>query len=61
MSKDRIEDSRLSYCALPTEAAPLFTAEAYDKAEKKIKQVSLESYRGKWLILFFYSSDFTFV
>ncbi|AZU65138.1 alkyl hydroperoxide reductase [Neobacillus mesonae] len=56
-----MEDSRLSYCALPTEAAPLFTAEAYDKAEKKIKQVSLESYRGKWLILFFYSSDFTFV
>ncbi|GHH99475.1 hypothetical protein AM1BK_30180 [Neobacillus kokaensis] len=61
MPENRLEDPRLPFCALPTEAAPLFTAEAYDNMEKKIKQVSVESYRGKWLILIFYSSDFTFV
>jgi AhpC/TSA family len=51
----------LPYCAQTTDIAPLFTAEAYDNKEKKIKEVSLENYRGKWVILFFYGSDFTFV
>jgi alkyl hydroperoxide reductase subunit AhpC len=51
----------LPFCAQTTDEAPLFTAEAYDNAEKKIKEVNLENYRGKWLILFFYGSDFTFV
>lgn len=51
----------LPYCAQTTDVAPLFTAEAYDNKEKKIKEVSLENYRGKWVILFFYGSDFTFV
>ncbi len=39
--------------------APDFTAEAYH--EGKIKKVSLEDYRGKWVIVFFYPADFTFV
>ncbi|KSU62880.1 alkyl hydroperoxide reductase [[Bacillus] enclensis] len=51
----------LPFCAQTTDEAPLFTAEAYDNADKKIKEVSLENYRGKWVILFFYGSDFTFV
>jgi alkyl hydroperoxide reductase subunit AhpC len=48
-------------CSQTDDVAPLFKAEAYDHGEKKIKEVSLESYRGKWVILFFYPSDFTFV
>ena len=39
--------------------APVFTAEAYH--ENQIKKISLKDYRGKWVILFFYPADFTFV
>lgn len=56
-----LRDSVQPFCAQTTDIAPLFEAEAYDHEEKKIKKVQLESYRGKWVILFFYASDFTFV
>lgn len=39
--------------------APDFTAEGLFGAETKT--VSLKDYRGKWLVLFFYPLDFTFV
>lgn len=40
--------------------APLFTAKAVvDGGE--FKEVSLSDYKGKWVILFFYPADFTFV
>jgi peroxiredoxin len=39
--------------------APIFTAEAYH--ENQIKNISLDNYRGKWVVLFFYPADFTFV
>ncbi len=39
--------------------APIFTAPAFVNGE--IKKVNLEDYRGSWVILFFYGSDFTFV
>lgn len=39
--------------------APRFIAEAYH--EGQIKKVSLKDYRGKWVIVFFYPADFTFV
>ena len=39
--------------------APEFTEEAYINDE--IKKISLIDYRGKWVILFFYPADFTFV
>jgi alkyl hydroperoxide reductase subunit AhpC len=39
--------------------APQFTAPAYVNGE--IKEVSLGDYRGKWVVLFFYPLDFTFV
>jgi len=42
-----------------SDVAPLFKAPAYFQG-KEI-EVELEMYRGKWMILFFYSSDFTFV
>jgi len=41
------------------EKAPDFTENAFINGE--IKKVSLKDYRGKWVILFFYPADFTFV
>lgn len=55
------ENCHLPNCAQTNDPAPLFRAEAYDPINKKIKEISLEDYKGKWVILFFYSSDFTFV
>lgn len=39
--------------------APLFDIEAYVAGETK--HVSLADYKGKWVVLFFYPRDFTFV
>ncbi len=39
--------------------APGFTAQAF--VNNETKQVSLQDYKGKWVILFFYPADFTFV
>lgn len=36
-----------------------FELEAYH--EDKVKKVSLSDYKGKWVVLFFYPADFTFV
>jgi peroxiredoxin (alkyl hydroperoxide reductase subunit C) len=41
------------------EEAPEFTEEAFINGE--IKKISLSDYRGKWVVLFFYPADFTFV
>jgi len=41
------------------ERAPDFTEDAF--VEGKIKKVSLSDYKGKWVVLFFYPADFTFV
>ncbi len=41
--------------------APDFTAKAFFPAEKKIKQIKLSDYRGKWVVLTFHPGDFTFV
>src|SRR3990172_291954 len=38
--------------------APDFSAQAFHKNE--VKDISLQQYRGKWLVLFFYPADFTF-
>jgi len=39
--------------------APEFTLDGVVKGD--FKTVSLKDYRGKWLVLFFYPLDFTFV
>ena len=39
--------------------APEFSVEAYVNGQ--IKKVSLSDYKGKWVVLFFYPRDFTFV
>lgn len=41
------------------EKAPDFTLNAVVKGEQR--EVSLSGYKGKWVVLFFYGSDFTFV
>jgi len=41
------------------EPAPEFTAEAFQN--ESIDTISLKTYHGKWVILFFYPADFTFV
>ncbi|MGC8558897.1 MAG: peroxiredoxin [Nitrososphaeria archaeon] len=43
------------------EQAPNFTAKAFFPIEKKIKQISLSDYKGKWVVLTFHPGDFTFV
>ena len=40
--------------------APIFTAPAYNDGSVDGK-ISLEDYKGKWVLLFFYPLDFTFV
>lgn len=39
--------------------APEFTEEAY--INDQFKKISLADYKGKWVVLFFYPADFTFV
>ena len=46
--------------SLVTKEAPNFKAQAvFD--DNQIKELDLESYRGKYIVLFFYPLDFTFV
>ena len=46
---------------LITKEAPEFIAEAVMPNNQIVKKFSLSSYRGKYVILFFYPLDFTFV
>jgi peroxiredoxin 2/4 len=39
--------------------APGFTTNALINGQDK--NISLQDYRGKWVLLFFYSADFTYV
>ena len=41
------------------ENAPEFKEDAFINGE--IKKISLDDYKGKWVVLFFYPADFTFV
>ncbi|MDF1578205.1 MAG: peroxiredoxin [Desulfurivibrionaceae bacterium] len=45
---------------LVTKEAPDFTAQAV-MADNSIKELSLKSYKGKYVMMFFYPLDFTFV
>ncbi|MCA1927147.1 MAG: peroxiredoxin [Calditerrivibrio sp.] len=45
--------------SLVSKEAPLFEADAV--LNKQFTKVDLSSYRGKWVVLFFYPLDFTFV
>ncbi len=39
--------------------APDFTADAFVNGQ--VLSIKLADYKGKWVVLFFYSSDFSFV
>ncbi len=41
--------------------APDFDEEAYFPQTNEVKRIRLSDYRGKWVVLFFYPADFTFV
>ncbi len=41
--------------------APHFEMKTVDGAGQEFSKVSLEDYKGKWLVMFFYPLDFTFV
>lgn len=43
------------------QSAPSFEAEAYLRGNAGPSAVSLDAYRDRWLILFFYPRDFTFI
>ncbi len=43
------------------DTVPNFEFEVYDPQNDEIKKVALKDYEGKWVILFFYPADFTFV
>ena len=50
----------MSLTTLVTQAAPDFTAEAV-MSDNTFGEITLSSFRGKYVILFFYPLDFTFV
>lgn len=50
----------MSACTLVTQQAPDFTADAV-MPDNTFGQIKLESFRGKYVVLFFYPLDFTFV
>ena len=41
------------------QAAPEFTLQGL--VDEKFQDISLDNYRGKWVVLFFYPLDFTFI
>ncbi len=43
------------------DTVPNFEFEVYNPEKDDIEKVSIKDYEGKWLILFFYPADFTFV
>ncbi len=56
-----MEESNLSYVpkAVVRRPAPEFSGAVWHN--EAIKNVNLSDYKGKWVILFFYPLDFTFV
>lgn len=42
-------------------AAPFFKGTAWNSPTQSFQEVSLDTYKNKWLLLFFYPLDFTFV
>lgn len=54
------EDPFLDMVKIDT-AAPEFSLPAYDPKRDDIVNISLKDFLGKWVVLFFYPGDFTFV
>ncbi|MSN27185.1 MAG: redoxin domain-containing protein [Geobacter sp.] len=58
-SQDSVSSNTSSTWAEIGSPAPLFTLDAV--VNQEFKKISLADYRGKWVVLFFYPGDFTFV
>jgi hypothetical protein len=56
---DELAEYTIPFTATRDDLAPTFNAEAY--VDGTVKELKLENYRGKWVVLFFYASNFTFV
>ncbi|DAZ99964.1 TPA: hypothetical protein N0F65_008771 [Lagenidium giganteum] len=52
--------SSAAFKVTPRKPAPDFT-DVNAVVDEKFKKISLKDYKGKWLVLFFYPFDFTFV
>ncbi len=48
-------------CLKVRSVAPDFIADVYVKGADKPQKIRLSNYKGKWVVLFFYPRDFTFV
>lgn len=59
LNVNQIDPCPLPFCASRDDPAPNFSAEAYVNGQ--IQTLNLKDFHGKWMILFFYASDFTFV
>lgn len=55
-----MEENTFTQKARVTHHAPEFTLEGYDP-DGSFKDYALKDYRGKWVVLFFYPLDFTFI
>lgn len=47
--------------SLVSKMAPFFSGMAYVPKIKNFQEITLKQFAGKYLLLFFYPSDFTFV
>ena len=47
--------------SLVSRIAPNFKGKIFEGKSKQFKDVSLEDFKGKYVLLFFYPLDFTFV
>jgi NADH-dependent peroxiredoxin subunit C len=59
MENNKNERETLRYYPVVGYNSPDFSAEAYISGE--IRRINSYDYRGRWLVLFFYPGDFTFV
>lgn len=47
--------------SLVSKAAPFFKGKIFEGKTKSFKEISIDDFKGKNLLLFFYPLDFTFV
>ncbi|MCE7794826.1 peroxiredoxin family protein [Salipaludibacillus sp. CUR1] len=59
LSVESLDTCQMPFTATRDDFAPLFSAPALINNE--MSSVNLRNAQGKWVILFFYASDFTFV
>ena len=56
-----MEEGMVGFCGVPVIGQPIAEMEVEMFHEEQIKKTHLSHYKGKWMVLFFYPADFTFV